>query len=66
MEKMKRTIALVGALAMVFSFTPVSGYLPEASVVMEAKAEEYGDWEYEVLEDRTAEITGTPDGFAGI
>ncbi len=57
MRKGKRFLAGICALALIFSFTPVGGYLPGDAGVEEAKAAESGDWEYKELEDGTVEIT---------
>ncbi len=57
MRKGRKFLAGICALALTFSFTPVGGYLPGDAGVEEVKAETSGDWEYEVLEDGTVEIT---------
>ena len=46
----KRVLSILLALAMIFSLAAVTG--------MTASAETYGDFEYEVLNNGTVEITG--------
>jgi hypothetical protein len=59
-----KAVAVTSALAMVFSFTPISTYLPEQAGVKEAKAEFYDSDEYETISvDEVKQVEFTEENY---